>query len=162
MDRRLIGLLIGSAVLAVIVVVVLVGRGGGGSDATSSVADVGTKPTVDVPKGSPPQTLQVTDLEPGEGDGAKAGDQLSVKYVGVLYDTGKEFDSNWDTGQPFDFQLGGGQVIPGWDQGLEGMKAGGVRRLVIPPELGYGAQGRPPTIPPSSTLVFVVGLVSIR
>jgi peptidylprolyl isomerase len=80
----------------------------------------------------------------------------------VLYQDGSEFDASWNHGQPFSFPLGQGQVIPGWDQGVEGMKIGGRRQLVIPPDLGYGAQGSPPTIPPNSTLVFVVDLLKVK
>lgn len=144
-----------------VVIVILVSRGGGSGGETTSVADTGPKPTVEVPKGPAPQKLVVEDLKTGDGAEAKAGDQVSVQYVGVLYDGGKQFDSSWDRGQPFDFQLGSGQVIPGWDQGVEGMKVGGRRELIIPPNLGYGAQGQPPTIPANATLVFVIDLVSL-
>jgi peptidylprolyl isomerase len=161
MDRRVIGLLAAGGILAVVVIVILVGRSGGSSDDTTSVADVGTKPTVEVPKGPAPKTLVSKDLKTGDGAEAKSGDQVSVQYVGVLYDGGKQFDSSWDRGQPFAFQLGSGQVIPGWDQGVAGMKVGGRRELIIPPDLGYGAQGQPPTIPPNATLVFVIDLVSV-
>jgi peptidylprolyl isomerase len=161
MDRRVIGLLAAGGILAVAVIVILVSRGGGSGGETTSVADTGTKPTVEVPKGPAPDHLVVKDLKAGDGAEAKAGDQVSVQYVGVLYDGGKQFDSSWDRGQPFDFQLGSGQVIPGWDQGVEGMKVGGRRELIIPPNLGYGAQGQPPTIPPNATLVFVIDLVSV-
>jgi FKBP-type peptidyl-prolyl cis-trans isomerase len=161
MDRRVIGLLAAGGILAVVVIVIVVSRGGGSGGETTSVADTGPKPTVEVPKGPAPQKLVVEDLKTGDGAEAKAGDQVSVQYVGVLYDGGKQFDSSWDRGQPFDFQLGSGQVIPGWDQGVEGMKVGGRRELIIPPNLGYGAQGQPPTIPPNSTLVFVIDLVSV-
>jgi FKBP-type peptidyl-prolyl cis-trans isomerase len=161
MDRRVIGLLAAGGILAVVVIVILVSRGGDSGGETTSVADTGPKPTVEVPKGPAPDHLVVTDLKIGDGAEAKAGDQVSVQYVGVLYDGGKQFDSSWDRGQPFDFQLGSGQVIPGWDQGVEGMKVGGRRELIIPPNLGYGAQGQPPTIPPNSTLVFVIDLVSV-
>jgi peptidylprolyl isomerase len=161
MDRRVIGLLAAGGILAVVVIVIVVSRGGGSGGETTSVADTGPKPTVEVPKGPAPQKLVVEDLKTGDGAEAKAGDQVSVQYVGVLYDGGKQFDSSWDRGQPFDFQLGSGQVIPGWDQGVEGMKVGGRRELIIPPNLGYGAQGQPPTIPPNSPLVFVIDLVSV-
>jgi len=156
-----IGLLVGGGVLAVVVVAILVGRGGGSSGGTTSVADTGPKPTVTVPKGPAPDRLVSRDIKVGDGAEAKTGDQVSVQYVGVLYDTGKQFDSSWDRGQPFDFQLGSGQVIPGWDQGVPGMKVGGRRELVIPPNLAYGAQGQPPTIPANATLVFVIDLVSV-
>jgi peptidylprolyl isomerase len=140
---------------------VLLARGGGSGGATTSVADTGPKPTVEVPKGPAPTHLVVNDLNNGDGAEAKSGDQVSVQYVGVLYSDGKQFDSSWDRGQPFSFQLGGGQVIPGWDQGVAGMKVGGRRELIIPPALGYGAQGQPPTIPANATLVFVIDLVSV-
>ena len=161
MDRRVIGLLAGGGILAVVVIVVLVARGGDDGGKTTSVADPGTKPTVEVPKGPPPSQLVVKDLKEGDGAEAKAGDQVSVQYVGVLYDGGEEFDSSWERGQPFPFQLGSGQVIPGWDQGVEGMKVGGRRELIIPPDLAYGPTGQPPSIPPNATLVFVIDLVSV-
>jgi peptidylprolyl isomerase len=161
MDRRVIGLLVAGGALAVIVIVILVSRGGGSGGETTSVADAGSKPTVEVPTGPPPTQLQIKDLKTGDGAEAKSGDQVSVQYVGVLYDGGKQFDSSWDRGQPFQFQLGSGQVIPGWDQGVAGMKVGGRRELVIPPDLAYGAQGQPPTIPKNATLVFVIDLVSV-
>ena len=162
MDRRLIGVGIFAAVLAVIVVVVLVAGGGDGDgDGGASTAEAKPKPTVEVPGGPAPTELVIEDVEEGDGAEAESGDQVSVNYVGVLYDSGKEFDASFDRGQPFEFQLGTGGVIPGWDQGVEGMKVGGRRRLVIPPDLGYGAQGSPPTIPPNATLVFVIDLLSV-
>jgi peptidylprolyl isomerase len=157
MDRRVLGLLISAGLLAIVVVIVVVANGGDGGDSGEEL----TKPVVEVPDGPPPQELEVEDIEAGDGDEAQPGDQLSVQYVGVLYDTGEEFDSSWERGQPFQFQLGSGGVIPGWDQGIEGMKVGGRRQLVIPPDLAYGAQGQPPDIPPNSTLVFVIDLVSV-
>ncbi len=87
---------------------------------------------------------------------------MTVQYVGVLYKDGKEFDSSWSRNEPFPLTLGAGEVIPGWDQGVEGMKEGGRRELVIPPELGYGEAGFPPAIPPNETLVFVVDLVEVQ
>jgi FKBP-type peptidyl-prolyl cis-trans isomerase len=164
MDRRVIGLIVAGGILAVVVAVILIGRGGGSSnDKASAKADIKVPngPTVTLPTGAPPTQLQVKDLKTGTGAEAKAGDQVSVQYIGVLYDNGTKFDSSYDHGQPFSFKLGGGQVIPGWDQGVAGMKVGGLRELTIPPSLGYGAQGQPPTIPPNATLVFVIDLVSI-
>jgi FKBP-type peptidyl-prolyl cis-trans isomerase len=117
------------------------------------------KPVVSVPSGPPPTKLQVKDLVTGTGPTAKAGSQLTVNYVGVLYKDGKEFDSSWKRNQPFPFQLGQGAVIKGWDQGLVGMKVGGRRELIIPSDLAYGKTGSPPTIPPDSALVFVVDLL---
>ena len=121
-----------------------------------------TKPKVTVPNGAPSKKLEVKDLEEGSGATAKSGDRVSVNYVGVNYKSGKEFDASWDRGEPFTFTLGAGEVIPGWDQGVEGMKVGGRRELIIPPELGYGAAGAPPAIPPNETLVFVVDLEAIE
>jgi peptidylprolyl isomerase len=156
-----LGVLGAAAVIAIIVVLV---TGGDDSSSSSAAFDPNsiTKPKVEVPDGPPPKTLQTKDITVGSGDEAKAGDTLTMQYVGVLYDNGKEFDSSWSRDQPFTFQLGAGSVIPGWDQGIEGMKVGGRRELIIPPDLGYGAQGSPPTIPPNSTLVFVVDLLDVQ
>jgi peptidylprolyl isomerase len=163
MDRRIIGLLVAGGILVVVVAVILIGRGGGDSNDDSSKAaiTVPNGPTVQLPTGPAPANLVVKDLKPGTGAEAKAGDQVSVQYTGVLYDDGSKFDSSYDHGQPFAFKLGGGQVIPGWDQGVAGMKVGGRRELIIPPDLAYGAQGQPPTIPANATLVFVIDLVSV-
>jgi peptidylprolyl isomerase len=125
-----------------------------------AAAPAASKPKVKVPSGPPPKKLAIRDLKPGSGPGAKSGDTLSVQYVGVNYANGKQFDASWDRGEPFTLQLGAGMVIPGWDQGLVGIKPGGRRELVIPPDLGYGAQGAPPDIPPNATLVFVIDRVS--
>ncbi len=105
--------------------------------------------------------LQIDDIKQGSGAEAKAGHSVTVHYVGTLTD-GSKFDSSRDRGQGFTFKLGGGQVIQGWDQGVAGMKVGGVRKLTIPPELGYGARGYPPVIPANSTLVFEVELLDVR
>jgi peptidylprolyl isomerase len=106
--------------------------------------------------------LVTEDLIEGSGAGAKAGDQVTVQYVGVGFDSRKEFDASWDRGEPFSFQLGAEEVIPGWDQGLVGMKAGGQRQLVVPAELAYGEAGFPPAIGPNETLVFVVDLLDVK
>lgn len=121
-----------------------------------------TKPQVKKQQGAPPKELVTNDLEEGTGAEAKAGDEVTVQYVGVNYKSGKEFDASWDRGEPFTFALGSGMVIPGWEEGIEGMKVGGRRELIIPPELGYGAAGSPPAIPPNETLVFVVDLEAIN
>ncbi len=117
------------------------------------------KPTVSVPKGPPPTKLVKEDLVVGTGDFALPGKVVSVHYVGVLYDGGKEFDSSWRSGHPFQFQVGNGDVIPGWDEGILGMRVGGRRKLIIPPELAYGPQ-EDDVIPANSTLVFVVDLIT--
>ncbi len=128
------------------------------ADATK---DLSTKPAITVPKEPAPTTLQVSDIVEGDGDLACSGQNVEMQYVGVTYADGKQFDASWDRGEPFPFQLGGGQVIGGWDQGIVGMKVGGRRQLVIPPDLGYGQQGAGPDIPPGATLVFVVDLVKV-
>jgi peptidylprolyl isomerase len=117
-------------------------------------------PTVPPVTGTVPTKLVVKDLKPGHGKAAKAGDKLSVNYVGVSCSTGTAFDASYPRHEPFSLTLGQGQVIPGWDQGLVGMKKGGQRELIIPPDLGYGANGSG-TIKPNETLIFVVDLVKI-
>ncbi len=128
---------------------------------TPTSGPLATKPTVTVPSGAAPATLQTKDLIVGTGAEAKAGDPVTVNYVGVLYKGGTEFDSSWKRKETFAFSLGKGQVIPGWDQGIAGMKVGGRRELIIPAPLAYGAKGSPPKIPPNSTLVFVVDLLAV-
>jgi peptidylprolyl isomerase len=120
------------------------------------------KPVVAVPNGAPPSKLVTKDLITGTGATASAGKTVTVNYVGVLYKGGKQFDSSWQRNQPFTTALSQGSVIPGWVQGLDGMKVGGRRELIIPPSLGYGAKGSPPTIPPNSTLVFIVDLLKVQ
>jgi FKBP-type peptidyl-prolyl cis-trans isomerase len=104
--------------------------------------------------------LQIQEMKAGEGQEAKSGDRVTVHYVGTLVD-GNKFDSSRDRGKGFTFQLGAGQVIKGWDQGVAGMRVGGIRKLTIPPGLGYGERGFPPVIPPDSTLVFEVELLGV-
>ena len=120
------------------------------------------KPVVTVPSTPPPTKLVTKDLVQGTGQAASQGKSVTVNYVGVLYKNGKEFDSSWSRNQPFTTSLAPGSVISGWVQGLNGMKVGGRRELIIPPSLGYGKAGSPPTIPPNSTLVFVVDLLSVQ
>jgi peptidylprolyl isomerase len=119
------------------------------------------KPEVDFPGGDPPTELQVTDVWEGDGPVAKAGDTVQVHYVGVAYSTGEEFDASWSRGDPLQFRLGVGQVIAGWDQGVQGMRVGGRRQLVIPPDLAYGERGAGRSIAPGETLIFVCDLVSV-
>ena len=120
------------------------------------------KPVVTVPNTPAPTKLVTKDLVQGTGQAASQGKTVTVNYVGVLYKNGKEFDSSWSRNQPFTTALSPGSVISGWVQGLNGMKVGGRRELIIPPSLGYGKAGSPPTIPPNSTLVFVVDLLSVQ
>jgi peptidylprolyl isomerase len=125
--------------------------------------DLTKKPEIPKPQGDPPTKLQIEDIVVGKGPAAKAGDVVEVQYVGVSWSTGQEFDSSWDSGQPFSFQLGTGGVIEGWDRGVVGMKPGGRRLLIIPPDLGYGATGAGNgAIAPDETLVFVVDLLRIQ
>ncbi|TDT33761.1 FKBP-type peptidyl-prolyl cis-trans isomerase [Naumannella halotolerans] len=116
------------------------------------------KPEVDFPEGPPPSELQITDLVVGDGEEAKAGHVVEVDYVGVSYSTGEEFDASYNRGQPLRFGLGAQQVIPGWDTGIQGMKVGGRRQLVIPPHLAYGDAGAGGVIKPGETLIFICNL----
>jgi len=127
-----------------------------------ALKNTGTRPEIPKPTGIPPRRLVKRDIVNGKGPAAKPGDTVTVNYVGVNFSNGAEFDSSWDSGQAFPVQLGAGMVIEGWDKGLVGIRKGGRRMLTIPPEMGYGAQGFPPDIPPNETLVFVVDAVSIR
>jgi peptidylprolyl isomerase len=120
------------------------------------------KPEIDFPEGPPPGDLELTDLTEGSGEEATAGRTAVVHYVGVAYSTGEEFDASWNRGEPFSFRLGAGNVIAGWDRGVQGMKVGGRRRLVIPPDLGYGDRGAGGAIAPGETLIFVVDLLDLR
>lgn len=134
----------------------------GEAPAVSNAKDLSSKPQVAAPQGDPPTTLIKKDLVVGTGRAVKKGDIASMQYVGLNWSNGQEFDASWDRGgTPFQFPLGAGQVISGWDEGIPGMKVGGRRILVIPPDQGYGPAGSPPTIPGNETLVFVVDLVGI-
>ena len=162
-----------AAVVAVCAVLGFAGCGddddddGTGSSTTEAQAPAGgdvdttKKPKIEVPQGEPPAGLQIEDIVEGDGATAQPGDTVTVQYVGVNYSNGQQFDASWDRGEPFAFPLGAGQVIPGWDQGVAGMKVGGRRQLTIPPELGYGEQGQPPDIPPNETLIFVIDLLEV-
>ena len=119
-----------------------------------------SKPEVDFPGGEPPVDLEITEIWEGDGKVAGAGDTVQVHYVGVAYSTGEEFDASWNRGEPLEFRLGAGQVIAGWDQGVQGMKVGGRRQLVIPPGLAYGNRGAANVIAPGETLIFICDLVS--
>jgi peptidylprolyl isomerase len=150
----------------------LVLAGCGGDDSSSEkatstpakaeVTPIPTKPTITKPPGAKPKTLVKKDIQVGSGATAEKGKEVAVQYVGVSYSNGRQFDASWDRGQPFTFTLGQGSVIPGWEQGVEGMKVGGRRQLIIPPKLAYGPQGQPPTIGPNETLIFVIDLLSVK
>ena len=118
------------------------------------------RPEIDFPGGEPPAELQITDIWEGDGAEANPGDLVRVHYVGVAYSTGEEFDASWNRGDPLQFELGAGRVIQGWDQGLQGMKVGGRRQLIIPPGMAYGDRGAGTAIAPGETLIFVCDLVS--
>jgi len=120
------------------------------------------KPEIDPHMGPTPTDLEVTEITEGDGKEATSGSTVSVHYVGVAHSTGEEFDASYNRGAPLDFRLGIGQVISGWDQGVQGMKVGGRRRLVIPPHLGYGDRGAGGVIAPGETLIFVVDLLDVR
>lgn len=142
----------GRRVTTLVAIALLVGACGSSDDPSEGCA---TEPvTTD-------SELVIEDLECGEGTTAESGDTIAVHYVGTL-ESGEQFDSSRDRGEPFPFRLGAGEVIPGWDEGLVGMQVGGLRRLTIPPDLAYGETGFPPDIPPNSTLVFEVELLEVE
>ena len=119
------------------------------------------RPQIEKPEGDVPFDLGIEDLVVGEGEEAASGARVAVHYVGVAFSTGEEFDASWNRGEPFRFKLGKGQVIPGWDQGVQGMRVGGRRRLTIPSAMAYGARGAGGVIKPHEPLVFVVDLLSV-
>jgi peptidylprolyl isomerase len=122
-----------------------------------------SKPGVEIPSDQAPSyQLELEDIAVGDGDEAVLGRVVEVHYVGVSWQTGRQFDASWDRGQTFKFGLGKGQVISGWDQGVAGMKVGGRRRITIPPMLAYGKRGAGNVIGPDETLVFVVDLIAVR
>ncbi len=154
--------------LPIVVVLALLGVAGcgddenGGSSSEASATDnLGEKPEVTVPD-APAEELQKIDIVEGDGAEAQKGDTVSVQYVGVAQSNGEEFDASWERGEPFEFELGAGAVIPGWDIGVVGMKEGGRRVLVIPGALAYGPAGQPPTIGPDETLVFAIDLEKVK
>jgi len=183
MDRRssiILGL--SAAVVTVALIAGIVTKGGSKSTASnvstttttqapatqpiaSKTTDLNVKPVIPVQSGTAPDKLVTQDIVTGSGPAAKTGDKVTVKYVGSLWDGGKQFDASWDRPAPqdlFSFTIDKGEVIQGWDQGVTGMKVGGRRMLTIPADLGYGPSGQPPTIPANSTLVFVVDLKKIN
>jgi peptidylprolyl isomerase len=121
-----------------------------------------TKPEVEFPTGGLTGQLQIRDLVEGDGPAAQAGQQAVVHYVGVAHSTGEEFDASYNRNAPFSFPLGEGRVIQGWDQGVQGMKVGGRRELIIPPHMGYGERGAGGAIKGGETLIFVVDLLELR
>lgn len=149
-----------TAALATAVALLSACAGDDGGAARGGGEQGGSDPGCDREAMTTDSGLQTQDLTCGQGDEAVSGATVSVHYVGTLED-GEKFDSSRDRGQPFQFTLGSGQVIPGWDEGIQGMKVGGVRKLTIPPELGYGEMGSPPVIPPNATLVFEVELLEV-
>ena len=128
-----------------------------------ATTDLATKPVIAPGTAPAPTELQYADIVEGDGEEAQTGDQVTAKYVGAIYETGKEFDSSWSRGaeETFPFRICGTDVVPGFAVGPTGMKVGGRRQITIPAYLGYGEQGSPPAIPPNSTLVFVVDLVEV-
>jgi peptidylprolyl isomerase len=170
-DRKLIFLAIFALLAVGIAAAILISRSGGGGSSQAScskppgpTASGGkkTKPKVEVPDCEAPSELVVNELEKGTGATAKSGDEVTMQYVGVGFESGKEFDSSWSRSEPFTFKLGSGQVIKGWDQGIEGMRVGGRDELIIPPNLAYGPAGSPPTIGANETLIFVVDLLAVK
>lgn len=119
------------------------------------------RPQIEKPEGDIPFELVVEDIVTGDGAEAVPGSALTVHYAGVAFSSGEEFDASWNRGQPFRFKLGKGQVIPGWDQGVQGMRVGGRRKLTIPSALAYGARGAGGVIAPHEPLVFVIDLLAV-
>ena len=152
--------------VAVVLLIIGVARTQFGGPPPAEALPPATPPAITAP--APNQGLKMTDVKEGSGAEAVAGKTVVVHYTGWLFDAaapgnkGQKFDSSRDRGDPFDFPLGGGRVIKGWDQGVAGMKVGGQRTLVIPPELGYGARGAGGVIPPNATLVFDVELLDVK
>ncbi len=140
-------------------VVAACGEGTGGGYAATTDTDTTSKPAMTAPEGEPPTELVVEDIVEGDGDELEAGMLMTAHYVGISWSTGEEFDASWERGEPISLVIGQGQVIPGWDEGLLGMRVGGRRSLIIPPDKAYGEQGAPPVIAADETLVFVVDLV---
>lgn len=126
---------------------------------TPTSGPLSKEPAVPPKSGPAPTKLVTKEIIKGTGTEAKTGDTVTVNYVGALYENGKVFDASWKRNEPFQFTLGKGEVIPGWEQGVAGMKVGGRRELIIPASLGYGAKGSPPKIPPNAPLIFVVDLL---
>ena len=165
----LIGLFAAAALLAALTATGCSGTPAATPPTTSAPAEVTPPPATTPPATPAPATkplptvsaLQIKDLKVGKGAVAKAGQTVTVNYTGWLMD-GTKFDSSLDSGQPFTFRLGAGQVIPGWDKGVAGMKVGGRRVLVIPGAMAYGEQGSPPVIPANATLKFQVDLLSVK
>ncbi len=120
-----------------------------------------SKPTITIPAGDPPADLLIEDDVVGDGTEATVGSTVVVHYCGVAWSSGQQFDASWDRNDPFDFPLGAGHVIQGWDQGVAGMKVGGRRTLTIPAHLGYGSRGAGGAIKGGETLVFVVDLLEV-
>ena len=119
------------------------------------------KPEVTIPDARPPADIVIDDIVVGDGAEATHGRDVEVHYVGVAWSNGRQFDASWDRGDTFSFRLGAGQVIEGWDRGVQGMRVGGQRRLTLPPQLAYGSRGAGGVIGPDETLVFVVDLVDV-
>jgi|SRR6478609_4664861 len=157
-----------ASILALCLALAIAVAGCGGSDDSSSGSteasntDLSKKPKVTVPKGVSPDKFAYSEIVEGTGATAKAGDKVTVQYVGVGFDSEEEFDSSWSRNEPFPFTLGAGEVIKGWDKGVEGMKVGGRRELLLPPDLAYGPAGSPPSIGPNETLIFVVDLLKVE
>jgi peptidylprolyl isomerase len=168
-SRGLISIIVACAALAI-------AGCGSSSDSSSSTArgessaaakaegstNTKVKPEVAVPSEPAPTKLTEKEIVKGTGAEAKSGDEVTVQYVGVGYESEEEFDSSWSRNEPFSFTLGAGEVIPGWDQGVAGMKVGGRRELIIPSELAYGPTGSPPAIGPNETLIFVIDLLAVK
>lgn len=163
MNSRIAALVGFGVIIAALVLVVVIPRSGGdGGGSSTDLTNMSAKPVVDNSGKEAPTSLEIEDVVEGDGPAVEEGDTVKVQYVGTLFDGGDEFDSSWDRGEPAEFTLTKGSLIDGWIKGIPGMKTGGRRILTIPPDLGYGETGQPPTIPGNATLVFVVDLLEIQ
>jgi peptidylprolyl isomerase len=159
MEKRTIIVLVLSAVAIAAAAIFSTGKDSGTANVSKTLSE---RPKISKPSGTPPTSLVSKDIVVGSGAEAKDGDKLSMRYEGVAWSTGTEFDASWNRPEnSFEFQLGAGNVIPCWDQGIVGMKVGGRRQLTCPPSIAYGEQGQPPSIGPNETLIFVVDLTKI-
>lgn len=159
-DRRRVPARVG--VLVAALVVLLASSVAAGAIGTPKRGPLSKQPTIPRHSGPPPRRLVIRDVVHGTGRRAWRGGWLTVNYVGALYHGGTVFDSSWSRHEQFTFPLGRGDVIPGWEKGLAGMRVGERRELIIPPALAYGRHGSPPKVPPNATLVFVVDLLAVE
>jgi len=156
---RILGLLSGAAVVAALIASPVLSES---TPAEKHEKKAEKTEKTAISKANAAKSLQIEDKVVGEGEEAKSGKTVVVDYTGTLYPEGKKFDSSLDAGKPFSFSLGAGQVIEGWEKGVKGMKVGGERTLIVPPQMAYGASGVPGAIPPNAVLKFDIKLLDVK